>query len=725
MLHLLFIPSAQALNPTARWGHRAAYVDSKQAMYVVGGSVAGAGTQITNEVLVLPLNSSATWTDGPTSGLPAHAFASMALQDDTLVVVGGMTASCASDGIAHSLDLSNGQWTSASPTSLHRRHGAAAAPIHDGIMVVGGIADTSTCHNSASAYAAADTLPVPVTDSAVSSAKLPSSLTGTNLAVADFALASTSEAVYLAGGQAADGTLVSLDTVGVWTASDGWVAQKLSGEVPAGRLGATLVAHPSLDMLVLHGGSEYDSASGNITPSQMLATLNTKTWEWSQPANIKPASGLAYHTSVVTPSGVMITAFGMGSDGAPTADVHYLDMRSQNAADWEWTKDWSPSLLGQNTPLAAAAPSTKKTNTAAIAAPVVILTVILLPLAMWLWRRHQRNKRKRRLASHFSFSTQEDNGHFNNFNGGRTGNAYPSSSWSSNMRSAIERVFRRGSGAGVGDDGTIASRELVQVSPSELVSSQNEKNWEEIDFGLGRVDQDRREATYTNLPRRGTPRSLSRRDSFQHPGSPEVEPYMPVASTMYDDDAQLIHLDDSPRLGSPRSDGQHRLSPDHEQSPFRDRDSGMSDAAADAATVDDWNALARSMESRPAFRPLSPSATLGSHQHSPEMYTPVSAAPSLPPMEFPSSPMIHGTMSSVRTQRIPSTQRFPSTQRLPSATHQRVPSDSASSTTRHLAGARRPSVAGERRISAGSFNRNRNPNRLSPLRVVNTDDQNQ
>jgi hypothetical protein len=603
-------------------------------------------------------------------------------------------------------------------------------------MVVGGIADKSVCHNTAAAYTGVDTMTVPVTSStSVTSSSLPSSLTGAKLAVSDFALATTGTAVYLAGGQASDGSLVPLDTVGVWTADGGWKAQKLKGEVPAGRLGATLVAHPSLDMLILHGGSELDAASNTYSPSQMLATLNTKTWEWSQPAALKPESALAYHTSVVTPSGVMITAFGMGSTGAPTASVRYLDMRASDAAKWTWTKDWSNSLLTADKapPNAEAASSHKSTNrTAAIAAPVVILTVLLLPLAVWLYRRHQRNKRKRRLASHFSFSTQEDNGHFRNFDGGRNrGNtAYPfnsnEGSWSSNMRSAIERVFRRGSSAhGVGDDGTIASRELVQVSPSELVSVQNEKNWEEIDFGLGRVDEGRREATYTDLPaRRQTPRVVSRRDSFEHPGSPSNEGHafpMPIASTLYDDDAQLVDLDTSPRLGSPRSDGQMLLSPNHEQSPFRDPDSGMADAAADAAAVDDWNALARSMESRPAFRPLSPTATLGSHQHSPQAGSDASfataasapsVAPVLPPMEFSGSPMIkhaNGTVSSVRTQR------------LPSAGHKREPSGSPPSTTRHLAGARRASVVGERRISAGSFNRN--PNRLSPLRVVNADEQ--
>ncbi|CAK9781000.1 galactose oxidase [Cutaneotrichosporon oleaginosum] len=682
MLHLLFLPSASALTPAARWGHRAAYVDSKQAMYVVGGSVSGAGTQITNEVLVLPLNaSSASWANGPNTGLPAHAFASLAMADDTLVVVGGMTQSCASDGVAHALDIASDEWTSASPTSLRRRHGAGAAPAPGGIMVVGGIADKSTCYNAAAAYTGVDTVRVPLSNASVTTATLPSTLTGTKLAVSDFAIAASADTVFLAGGQAADGSLVPLDTVGVWTSSGGWQAQKLRGAIPAGRLGATLVAHPSRDMLILHGGSEYDASTKAFAPSVMLATLDTKTWEWSQPAALQPSAGLAYHTSVVTPSGVMITAFGMGAGGAPTSDVHYLDMRAADASQWSWTQNWSSTLLsGETEAPAAAAASSKSNRTAAIAAPIVILAV-LLPLAIWLFRRHQRNRRKRRLASHFSFSTQEDNGGFRNYSRAAR-SPFADNSWSSNMRSAIDRVFRRGSSAGVGDDGTLASREP-------------EKNWEEIDFGLGRVDEARREATYTDMPRRGSPR----RSSFEHPGEGVAFP-MPVASTLYDDDAVLVDIDTSPRLGSPRSDGQVLLSPNHEQSPFRDPDSGMADAAADAASVDDWNALARSMESRPAFRPLSPTATLGSHQHA--------GAPSLPPMEFSGSPVLPASGTRLPHQRVSSVSSVSS-------------SGSPPSVSRHLAGGRRSSVNGVRSISAGSFNRN--PNRLSPLRVVNADQQ--
>jgi hypothetical protein len=54
---LASVPLAAAGTPAARWGHQAVYVPSQQAMYVVGGQVQSTDTQVTNEVLVLPVSS--------------------------------------------------------------------------------------------------------------------------------------------------------------------------------------------------------------------------------------------------------------------------------------------------------------------------------------------------------------------------------------------------------------------------------------------------------------------------------------------------------------------------------------------------------------------------------------------------------------------------------------------------------------------------------------------
>lgn len=100
---------------------------------------------------------SPTFSLGGNSGLPPHAFASMAMTPDqsSLIVVGGMTSSCANDGLAHTMDLDGGDWTSISPASVIRRRGAEMAWVDTGsasgqgaMMVVGGMADAYACGKS-------------------------------------------------------------------------------------------------------------------------------------------------------------------------------------------------------------------------------------------------------------------------------------------------------------------------------------------------------------------------------------------------------------------------------------------------------------------------------------------------------------------------------------------------------------------------------------------------
>lgn len=698
----------------------------------------------------------------------------MALSSDgsKLVVAGGMTSSCSSDAVIHSLDISGSTWTSASPSGFTRRHGAAATVVSSSssegeMMLVGGLADKYVCSSGSSAYSASDLIDLPASSTAATTLSLPSGLTGTDLAISDFALANSNGTVYLVGGQDADGDLVSPGTIGVWTSSGGWKSQKVTGDVPSGRLGATLVAHPWRNVLVMYGGSVQNStASSDFSASNLVAVLDTSSWKWSTPSNMQPGSSAAvsYHTSVITPSGVMVTAFGRSSTGSPTTNQQYLDMRDASSTNWAWTSTWSSDMLTQYTVTSASdhtSKSHKSTVTAAVV-PTVIGLLIIIPLLVWFFRRHQRNSRKRRLASHFSFSTQEDNGDFTRVDGrgrgrgalypfGRDANEKESSqgSYVSSMRNAIFTVFRRSSPThGVGDDGTIHEQQMAQVSPAEL--QEKGMNWEEIDFGLGRVDAERRDANYTDLPPRvyQPRRATQPRDSFQAPGSPNPEiPFpmamgMPIASTIYPVEmppqepvtGELVNVSDSPRLGSPRYDGQASLV----------TESRVAEAGAEAAGVEDndWNMLEQSLNSRPAFRSLSPSATLRSHNHTVSPSTtyhsvapaspvhsnsshasvesaPPGPAPSLPPLAFSNSPMIKSNTGN----RITST-----------------------GSARHLAGtSRRVSSGNMRRVSGpptdmapGPSNRRssqnalgistsgtaRSSNGMSRLRVVNTDDEN-
>lgn len=614
----------------------------------------------------------------------------MALSHDRsqLTVVGGVTASCADDDITHTLDLPSQSWSSATPDGFVRRHGSAAATIGNGsakgmLLVVAGLNDKYVCSKSSSAYTAADTIALPASEHPASSNKLESSITGDHLAISDFAMAQTKDdTVYLAGGQAADGTLVEFSTIAVWNKQGGWTSQKVSGDIPAGRLGASLVAHPSQDVLILHGGSIEDG--GKFSPTNLVSVLDMKTWKWSAPSHLQPAASTArsYHTSVMTPSGVMITSFGMSLDGSPTDSQAYLDMRSNNQKSWGWQSDWSSDYLSSNLAAASEAKTHSKTDKGTIAAavvPTVICVLILIPLLVLFIRRHRKNQRKRRLASHYSFSAQEDRGDFNN-NRNRWGwghsraddeDSHPS--FVSSMRDVVYNVFRRGSNHGVGDDGTInePQQDMTQVrNPREL--TQHGQPWEEIDFGLNGVDARRREANYTDLPARVTRGQGSRRVSGNV--IPDIYP-MPIASTMpygpdipdsvresmenpFDDPQELndeqvdqrIHtastavhetpqlVDLSPRLGTPKSDGQQTL-----VTP------GSVAAAQDAS---EWAALEASLVNRPVFQSISPTSTLRSHAHETEATreernSPRSQSsrdslvnpPSLPPLQFSQSPL--------------------------------------------------------------------------------------
>ncbi|KAK4688720.1 hypothetical protein P7C73_g1371, partial [Tremellales sp. Uapishka_1] len=693
------LPAAVALTPAARWGQQAIYVDSLKAMYVIGGETAATETQITNEVLVLPLNTSGpAFVEGPATNLPPHAFAAAGLTHDesSIVVVGGMTAACSSDDLSHTLDLAAGTWTGVTPSSVVRRRGSQMAWVDNGstdgaMMVVGGMADKYACSSSSAAYTAGDVLSLPLTTaSLISSRSLPSSLTGDNLAVAGYAMASINGTAYLLGGQSSSGVLADFSTVGVWSSSTGWVAQTVSGDVPAGRVGASLVAHPTMDLLILHGGSAL--INNTQTPTALLAFLNTTSWEWSTPSNLQPpaSSSRSYHSSVITSQGVMITSFGLSTSGSPRSDVLYLDMRDLTTAGWTWKSYWNANMLNAVAATSAtagsasatgvvattntdskSAPSSKKITT--IIVPIMVILLLASPVIIYLIRRRVRVIRKRRLARHFSFSSQEDSGDFASPNAqfmaarrkntqytfGRDGNERDGNIFT-DMASSVVGILKRNSRS---SSGSIAdgAREMSQVDRSSKGSKFSSKQkWEEIDFGLGKVDE------------RG--RSMdSRRSSFSATGNNRTPPLlsfpMPVAATQGYDDSQMytaladedqhgplivtLQDSDSPRVGSPRSDGQIPLIPSFTvlppSVPPTPAAHGLSSYPALTPIQTeglDWSALANELETKPAFRSISPSSTLRSHAHQVQNQSSSpssspkqgSTPPRLPSFEFHRSP---------------------------------------------------------------------------------------
>ncbi|WRT69614.1 uncharacterized protein IL334_006603 [Kwoniella shivajii] len=750
---LASIPGVLSITPAARWGHQAVYVKSKQAMYIVGGEVPTSGSQITNEVLVLPLNTTnPSFSTESSEGLPPHAFASMIATPDgsSLVVAGGITSSCDSDGTTHTFDLDGDDgWVSTNPNNFLRRRGASAAYVEDSsgkqdMMVVGGIADSYVCASSTHSYPAADVLSLPLSSSSlISSRSLPSSLTGSSQAVSDFSLTTDLNGkIYLTGGQTSSGDFVDMTTVGVWDSTNGWTSQTTIGDVPSGRVGASLVAHPALDILILHGGS----TDSNGTPSNLLAFLNTTSWSWSTPSNLQPPSSSAasYHTSVMTDQGVMITAFGLASTGSPRSDVYYLDMRDPSGSSWSWKNQWNNNMLTaysaststtDNTGTVATGISTAQNNTsetgtsgkkiASIAVPILVIALILSPLIVYLARRRMRLIKKRRMARHFSFSSQEDEGAFG---GGlfsqylsqrRTKTQFPfgrdanerEGNFITDLSTGLTRMVTRLSSRSNSDEGHdqddipyVPPREMIAVTSgvtrgtgSPKAKENRQMNWEEIDFGLGKLDESKHNqpsssgsnfhpSSIDNSSPFGDHAAVSASAPMVDFPVPQAQGYTP--EMLYGDDSvappPFGRLGASPEetlipylmvqpATAPPTPSVNNLSTAY-PAMIPNSSSAIGGSAPQGGNDQSWESLAKELETKPAFRSISPTAQLRSHAHPSassnvnysstgmmprsESPRPISPVPSIPPLEFQRRPSTASNASeTIKLVKTPSIRR--------------------------------------------------------------------
>jgi hypothetical protein len=161
-------------------------------------------------------------------------------------------------------------------------------------------------------------------------------------------------------------------------------------------------------------------------------------------------------------------------------------------------------------------------------------------------------------------------------------------------------------------------KEMRPITPLNPKSAK----WEEIDFGLGRLDESRRASAYE---------------------SSAMEAEQPLINITSPDDQPLDQIRQQNRLtsyGSPLSDGQAPLipalfvqppsnpstpgsqhtplypSPLQSVNPFADPIPTVHEYAPQASTEsDDWSALQNQLDTKPAFRSISSNSTLRSHQH--------------------------------------------------------------------------------------------------------------
>ena len=395
---------------------------------------------------------------------------------------------------------------------------------------------------------------------------------------------------------------------------------------------------------------------------------------WSQPADLQPASSAArsHHSSIMTPSGIMISAFGLSSSNTPRSDVSYLDARGSDPASWTWATTWSANFLQPSTSTIKK-PETEtagKSNLsggtiAGIVVPLLLLSIIGLPIIVYLIRRRLRLIKKRKMAEHFSFSSQVDDNDTGGFFGrrgasGRVTNAqYPfgrdanekdgtfMTDLGNKARGLLKRYSTRSTISSVGNRsvdedahevpmGGYSDKEMRPMTPLNPRSAK----WEEIDFGLGRLDESRRASALDPYE----PTAMINND----------QPLINISSPDLDDESHQHRL---PAYGSPVSGGPGPLipslvvqppsnpstpgsqhvsmhpSPLQSSDPFADPMPTVHEYAPPTASHDDWSMLQNQLASKPAFRSISPTSTLRSHQHpSQQQQSPRNISSSRPPV---------------------------------------------------------------------------------------------
>lgn len=635
-----------------RWGHAAAYIPGRDEVYFTGGQVVPAGSStsssgvsITNEILRLDLSTSGAQpsTDSSSASFPASAFHSVAYDaaKTELVSFGGLTADCTlAPMMGMNIGSGSSSWSSINVPGLVRRRGHAQAYLpgsDDSMVIVGGVADRYVCASSTYAYPAWDVVNLAGTTSgSVKTKALSSSLVGGSSApVADFSLtrinASSSYSLLLAGGSDASGALIGFDTVATYNpSSETWTSVQASGDIPEARAGHSMVQHPSLsELLILHGGSISSSSS-----SATLAFLNTTSWTWSTPANLQPpaADGRAWHSAVMTDAGVMIVAFGLGNSGQARSDVTFLDMRNSDSSKWGWKSVWSTSMLEDPTSTTSSIPTTNVASTAegsssnetkkraSIAVPVVLVFCLLvLPALIWFSRRHIREFRHRRMARNYEM--ENDNGDSSTM--GRWVAALGKMVPGNKRRSLTPRPY---GGIRLADETEGRPRFFASPmawirsrrSKPEATSSEKPSQWEEIDFGLGKVDESRRPSTHAN--RTPAMREVSMTDAEKAARKASlrvtfakdhqlVAPFRSVSTPMTTPQSVLEY---------PTLQPVETRSPQHMGSP----------TFASPQQTADWNSLADAVSSNPPFKQAPASVTV------------------LPPLEFqrrPSAPLFGPT----------------------------------------------------------------------------------
>ncbi|KPV72013.1 uncharacterized protein RHOBADRAFT_47196 [Rhodotorula graminis WP1] len=354
-----------------RYGHSAVYLPPPtNELLLIGGQVGEADTAITSDVLRFRLASSLVWAaDRPLSsipdnplknsslatGLPASAWGAAAVDSQGRAwLVGGVTADCDKDAIAHVLSPSSSSSSSSSwtvpalaPRYPPRRRQASALAVANAttggtdLWVLGGIADSWTCSSDTIGYAGVDRYD---TVSGLVESMPWNAPGGVDPAeweppVSDYAavVLAGGVGILIVGGQGSDGHLAdTAEVLNFDVASRSWTQQSVANLAPAPRMGHASVLLDS-GSIVIHGGL---SSAHNVLSDLFLLSPSTSGWTWTQLVtsdHSEASPALAYHSATQIAGGTIVVAFGIdGATSAPSGEFWFLTV-DEDAGTYTWT----------------------------------------------------------------------------------------------------------------------------------------------------------------------------------------------------------------------------------------------------------------------------------------------------------------------------------------------------------------------------------------------------
>ncbi|BGP27465.1 kelch-type beta propeller domain containing protein [Rhodotorula toruloides] len=377
-------PTVVSATTEGRYGHVAVYLPPPtNQLLLIGGQVGENGTQITNEVLRFYVGSTFLWGDRPVSaipdnpakddslatGLPATAWTAAAATSGTsgqeTWLVGGMTASCETDGLVHTLKGSSSPWStpSLSPRVPPRRRQAKAVPISNSttggtdVWVLGGIAEQYTCSGETIGYVGLDrfdTVNDVVESMPWSAPEGMAARSSWEPPVSDYTatLLPGGESFVVVGGQTSEGTLTDMTSVLVFnTTSRSWTQQAVTGTAPSPRMGHVAVVLASGSILI-HGGVSMTHSP--LSDLFLLEPSTAGTWTWTQVLvsdHSMTSPSLAWHTANLVEGGTIIVAFGIdASSAAPSNAFWFLTVNEASGTyTWKDTFDGNQAALSSST----------------------------------------------------------------------------------------------------------------------------------------------------------------------------------------------------------------------------------------------------------------------------------------------------------------------------------------------------------------------------------------